>query len=85
MTKVAILGGGVGGMSAAHELAERGFEVEVYEKMPHYVGGKARSILVPNSGTDGRKDLPGGAWISVFPRVLQAHYAYHEADSLSGE
>jgi uncharacterized protein with NAD-binding domain and iron-sulfur cluster len=59
MTKVAILGGGVGGMSAAHELAERGFEVEVYEKMPHYVGGKARSILVPNSGTDGRKDLPG--------------------------
>jgi uncharacterized protein with NAD-binding domain and iron-sulfur cluster len=67
MTKVAILGGGVGGMSAAHELAERGFEVEVYEKMPHYVGGKARSILVPNSGTDGRKDLPGEHGFRFFP------------------
>ena len=31
-TKVIILGGGVAGMSAAHELAERGFEVEVYER-----------------------------------------------------
>ena len=26
-----VLGGGVGGMSAAQELAERGFEVTVYE------------------------------------------------------
>jgi len=27
---VAVLGGGVGGMSAAHELVERGFQVTVY-------------------------------------------------------
>ncbi len=26
-----MLGGGVGGMTAAHELVERGFEVDVYE------------------------------------------------------
>jgi uncharacterized protein with NAD-binding domain and iron-sulfur cluster len=41
--KVVILGGGVAGMSAAHELVERGFEVAVYErkKIP---GGKARSM-----------------------------------------
>ena len=32
MKKVIIIGGGVAGMSAAHELVERGFEVEVYEK-----------------------------------------------------
>ncbi|MCA9420892.1 MAG: NAD(P)/FAD-dependent oxidoreductase, partial [Nitrospira sp.] len=30
--KVIILGGGIGGMSAAHELAERGFDVEVFER-----------------------------------------------------
>ena len=31
-TKVIILGGGVAGMSAAHELIERGFEVVVLER-----------------------------------------------------
>lgn len=55
--RVIILGGGVGGMSAAHELAERGFEVTVYETRP-IAGGKARSMSVPGSGTDGRRDLP---------------------------
>jgi 15-cis-phytoene desaturase len=42
-TEVAVLGGGVAGMSAAHELAERGFEVHVYERRP-IPGGKARSF-----------------------------------------
>jgi len=65
--KVIILGGGVAGMSAAHELAERGFDVHVYEKQPVYVGGKARSIDVPNSGTEKRKDLPGEHGFRFFP------------------
>ncbi|MEA2272658.1 MAG: hypothetical protein QOI98_1366 [Solirubrobacteraceae bacterium] len=56
---VAILGGGVAGLSAAHELAERGFDVTVYERRAGGWGGKARSMDVPNSGTRGRKDLPG--------------------------
>ncbi|RBP09039.1 uncharacterized protein with NAD-binding domain and iron-sulfur cluster [Roseiarcus fermentans] len=43
--KVVILGGGVAGLSAAHELIERGFAVEVYEKLK-IPGGKARSIPV---------------------------------------
>jgi 15-cis-phytoene desaturase len=30
--KVAILGGGVAGLTAAHELSERGFSVEIYEQ-----------------------------------------------------
>jgi uncharacterized protein with NAD-binding domain and iron-sulfur cluster len=41
--KVVILGGGIGGLSAAHELSERGFEVEVFERKA-IPGGKARSI-----------------------------------------
>lgn len=65
--KVIILGGGVAGMSAAHELAERGFDVHVYEQQPVYVGGKARSIDVPDSGTEKRYDLPGEHGFRFFP------------------
>ena len=63
---IAILGGGVGGLSAAHELIERGFAVTVYERAEVF-GGKARSIYVPNTGTDGRKDLPGEHGFRFFP------------------
>jgi uncharacterized protein with NAD-binding domain and iron-sulfur cluster len=52
---VAILGGGVAGMSAAQELAERGFEVHVYERQA-LAGGKARSIpVLPQLGERGGK------------------------------
>src|SRR4051812_21729273 len=63
---VAILGGGVGGLSAAHELAERGFAVTVYERQATF-GGKARSMSVPGSGTGGRRDLPGEHGFRFFP------------------
>ena len=43
--KVVILGGGVAGLSAAHELLERGFVVEIFEKL-NIPGGKARSSPV---------------------------------------
>ncbi|MCC3777105.1 FAD-dependent oxidoreductase [Streptomyces sp. UNOB3_S3] len=56
--RVAVLGGGVAGLTAAHELAERGFEVTVYERKSA-LGGKARSMDVPGSGKGGRKALPG--------------------------
>jgi len=68
--KVVILGGGVAGMSAAHELAERGFHVHVYEARP-VPGGKARSIAVNNSGTNGRKNLPGEHGLRFFPGFYQ--------------
>ncbi|MEO8594746.1 MAG: FAD-dependent oxidoreductase [Candidatus Solibacter sp.] len=63
---VAVFGGGVAGLSAAHELAERGFQVHVYERKPVF-GGKARSIPVPDSGVDGRPPLPGEHGFRFFP------------------
>ncbi|MBV9390153.1 MAG: FAD-dependent oxidoreductase [Chroococcidiopsidaceae cyanobacterium CP_BM_ER_R8_30] len=68
--KVVILGGGVAGMSAAHELAERGFQVHVYEARP-VPGGKARSIPVEGSSKDGRKELPGEHGLRFFPGFYQ--------------
>ena len=64
--KVAIFGGGVAGMSAAHELIRRGFQVEVYEKLT-IPGGKARSVPVPDSATGDRKPLPGEHGFRFFP------------------
>src|SRR5438445_4134124 len=64
--RVLVLGGGVAGMSAAHELAERGFEVEVHE-YKGVPGGKARTIYVPGTGTAGRRDLPGEHGFRFFP------------------
>src|SRR3954451_10247906 len=64
--RVAVLGGGVAGLTAAHELAERGFEVTVYEARDR-LGGKARSLPVPGSGTDGRADLPAEHGFRFFP------------------
>ncbi|UJF36092.1 hydroxysqualene dehydroxylase [Paenibacillus hexagrammi] len=69
-SKVVILGGGVAGMSAAHELVERGFQVAVYE-LKSIPGGKARSMPVPNSGTEGRRDLPGEHGFRFFPKFYR--------------
>jgi uncharacterized protein with NAD-binding domain and iron-sulfur cluster len=59
MKRVAIFGGGVAGLTVAHELACRdGFDVTVYEPRPA-LGGKARSQF-----TDG---LPGEHGFRFFP------------------
>lgn len=70
--KVIVLGGGVAGMSAAHELMERSgagvdFEVHVYERRMQRTGGKARTIPVPDSARDGRAPLPGEHGFRFFP------------------
>lgn len=64
--RVAIFGGGVGGLSAAHELAERGFQVTVYENHT-WLGGKAASQFIPGTGTGGRRDLPGEHGFRFYP------------------
>ncbi|MFH9677641.1 FAD-dependent oxidoreductase [Streptomyces sp. NPDC017405] len=63
---VAVLGGGVAGLSVAHELAERGYTVTVYEYYD-VLGGKARSMDVPGTGTAGRRPLPGEHGFRFFP------------------
>jgi uncharacterized protein with NAD-binding domain and iron-sulfur cluster len=66
MTRVAIVGGGMGGLACAHELAGRGLDVTIYEA-GHALGGKARSHYLPGTGTDGRRDLPGEHGFRFYP------------------
>jgi uncharacterized protein with NAD-binding domain and iron-sulfur cluster len=58
--KVVIVGGGIGGLTAAHELIERGFEVHVYERRAFF-GGKAASVRTRRDG------LPGEHGFRFFP------------------
>src|SRR3954454_10028585 len=62
---VVVLGGGMAGLAAAHELAERGFDVTVYER--NALGGKARSLPVAHTAAGGRRELPGEHGFRFFP------------------
>jgi uncharacterized protein with NAD-binding domain and iron-sulfur cluster len=68
--RVLVLGGGVAGMTAAHELAERGFQVTVIESR-RVAGGKARSVRVPHPCHGGRTHLPGEHGFRFFPGFYQ--------------
>jgi len=74
---VLILGGGIGGLSAAHELAERGCRVTVLEQRG-VPGGKARSVLVPDSAAPGHDPLPGEHGFRFFP-----HFYRHIIDTMA--
>ena len=65
--QVIVIGGGVAGLTAAHELSERGAAVTVYEIRPDW-GGKARSQSVPGTAVGGRKPLPGEHGFRFYPR-----------------
>ncbi|MDE3175034.1 MAG: polyprenyl synthetase family protein [Pseudomonadota bacterium] len=73
MPRVIVLGSGVGGMTAAHELIERGFEVVVLEKRD-IVGGKARSFPVEDdgAGTSGRELVDKGV-ASITDKIPGEH------------
>ncbi len=62
MTHVAVVGGGIGGLTAAHELAERGIDVTVLEAGERF-GGKARSMPIE----DGPASLQGEHGFRFFP------------------
>jgi uncharacterized protein with NAD-binding domain and iron-sulfur cluster len=74
--KVVILGGGIAGMSAAHELVDRGFEVEVFERKP-VPGGKARSVAAagPSSGLSpfGSRAVTKSPAVAVRPPLPGEH------------
>jgi 15-cis-phytoene desaturase len=67
---VIVLGGGVGGLSAAHELVERGFHVRVFERKTRF-GGKARSVEVPNTAVGAHMNLPGEHGYRFFPNFYK--------------
>ena len=56
------------GLAAAHELAERGFKVTVYER--NALGGKARSIAVPGTGARRPQAAARRARLPLLPRLL---------------
>ncbi|MEJ2384652.1 MAG: NAD(P)-binding protein [Xanthomonadales bacterium] len=85
MAKVIIMGGGVGGMTAAHELITRGYEVEVYD-LGDLPGGKAKSMYHGSAvGPNGR--LPAEHGFRFFPgwykhiddTMKRTPYAFDEA------
>lgn len=86
--KVVILGGGVAGLSAAHELIERGYSVEVFEKLK-IPGGKARSIPVVEGLGDqgGKNEYLGalGASITDLPSATLIPSAGFERQHVPGE
>jgi uncharacterized protein with NAD-binding domain and iron-sulfur cluster len=67
--RVAVLGGGNAGLTVAHELIERGFDVTVYERKA--LGGKSRTIPVPDSAENGRAPLPGEHGFRFFAGFYQ--------------
>lgn len=70
--RVAVLGGGPAGLTVAHELAERGFTVDVYDRNDT-LGGKSRSFSWAGTGTSGRADLPynsgGHFFFGFYPNI----------------
>lgn len=62
--RVAVLGGGVAGLTAADELSRRGYRVDLYDADPAVLGGKARSYPYGTGSTalpaeHGFRFLPG--------------------------
>src|SRR5215218_10607594 len=73
--KVVIVGGGVAGLTAAHELKERGFEITVFEAQQNF-GGKAQSSFVRDKPD--LKGLPAEHGFRFFPG-----FYHHLTDTLA--
>ncbi len=79
VNRVAVLGGGVAGLSAAHELATRGVDVTVFEARDRF-GGKARSFPGPSDGAP----LPAEHGFRFFPGFYR-HLTATMADIPDGD
>src|SRR5580692_1107084 len=68
--RVVVIGGGVAGLTAAHELIERGFDVKLYERNTR-LGGKAASQNNTNGfpAEHGFRFFPG--WYQHLPDTLK--------------
>jgi uncharacterized protein with NAD-binding domain and iron-sulfur cluster len=69
--KVVVIGGGVAGMTAAHELIEKGFDVALYERKTR-LGGKAASVNTKTTelpAEHGFRFFPG--WYQHLPDTLK--------------
>jgi len=69
MKRVAIIGAGPAGLTAAYQLAAKGFHVEIFEAAP-YVGGMARSFPL----WDAIVDIGPHRFLSSDPKVSQLWY-----------
>jgi len=63
MTNVAVIGGGLAGISCALHLAEHGIETELFEAAPH-LGGRTRSFY----------DRKSESWVDNGPHLLIGAY-----------
>ncbi len=65
-SEVVIIGGGVAGLSAAHELVRRNYSVRVFERelVP---GGKARSFPAKHNASESVQGLPSEHGFRLFP------------------
>jgi uncharacterized protein with NAD-binding domain and iron-sulfur cluster len=68
---ITIIGGGIAGLSAAHEFTKRGYTVTVYEKHGTDFGGKAKSVRITSASSADLNGLAGEHGFRFFPRFYR--------------
>ena len=77
VTKVAVIGGGIAGLSAACYAAKKGYQVEVFEKNDT-IGGRARQMKTPNGYTF---DMgPSWYWMPEVMENFFQDFGYQSSD-----
>ena len=79
-TRIAIIGGGCAGLSAAIALAKQGWSVSLYEAGSE-LGGRARSIALTNAS--GSTYLDNGQHILIGASQTRGHFAHSYSTRMS--